>query len=1286
MACKYTIGGREDATLDKTLKYVEDTSTNQREAFEVLEILLTEDIVVPIVDETDPEREITKGIVIEDSFIDDRINTLKGINAGAKEYFGVSGDLIKISKKGTLTEVTINTGILSSMKADPDAAYRANEAPEEQEGAVEEEEETEESQPESEETLYVTARRQLMDDTTGMLIVNLQKQIDRLSKIPETQLTKQKLAEMEVLKKELERIDKEKANLDDYMDFVDFTVRTSERAESLLAKIEGQVSENPTQEDRNKMLKDLSELKKTIDAFYNDNSSRSLVNNLEELVKDLDDVQEDIDDTVILLRQAASAMKRVNEKFLDTGLELLTDNMLESAPPQINIELNERIAGIKANRRIDGLSRMDRRYRAARAEGMGAVLDLNILQLEEKKIGRASILKELRQTHKDQSWFSAFFSPVVYNKQASVQLFAESVRNALVTANDETLDFKYDILQPSFQAFKAWKMSQGNISEDNVEKLYEDFIEKITVSSLDKNGDRVDTEALAFMQEFDMNKFNLAKANAFETMRSEYNFPEDPTQYDEYFKSAVGKAYLGATARWYAENTESVDGAETILAALRSERDAVYAEIQRLKPEGHSDRLSALYLQYNDLKYQLLKSYRNGQFIGKLSKPKLSEYKNTKYAAMPAEARAYYDVLLAQYKKDQKRLGRSSLLRNSWEDFSYILPSVRKDAYDRLMEQGPINSAKDLAIEGFRKQETDTEFGALLDAHGEKIRMIPQYFTNLVDAKDVSQDVTNSMIKFNDMSNRYNAKSEILGVVTMMETALKSRKKLTMQPDGTYLLDNTARRLGRISSRFEADDPLGTRTYDQVKSFIDNTIYGMSEQESMDSQFDRINKNKAANFAVTLTAFSTLSFNWLQAGNQLLLDKMTGTQEAVAGDFYGVKDLAWARGKMAFGGQLSMMNDKFLPKFGKKNKLAKFLESFDAFQAFGNEFGKEAGTAKKKALSRDSFMVLQQTAEMLVVAERALAMAHATAGKMLDSSGKVILNENGKPAHLYDLLTENNKGKLILDPRVATTGKYAFNKAKFIAKLHGMMKRTNQLKGGFDRVQAQRSAVGKLGTLFRNYLVPGLRKRFGNFDGAMIDIEMAAVNEGYYVTFMNQMINAMLDLQEGKIGAAIGKIRPGIFKSTKNLDRTEANVRRMYYEVMMSTVLTMMATSLVDMMDDEEEEGYVGSYVAYQLLRLSSEWSQFRSTALIDVIQDPTAAANPVRHLAEALRAIYIHLGYKAGFKDESEALYQVRSGRWQKGEPKVYKEILDFAPVLRGFFTSSDPEEARKYYDMKKK
>jgi len=177
---------------------------------------------------------------------------------------------------------------------------------------------------------------------------------------------------------------------------------------------------------------------------------------------------------------------------------------------------------------------------------------------------------------------------------------------------------------------------------------------------------------------------------------------------------------------------------------------------------------------------------------------------------------------------------------------------------------------------------------------------------------------------------------------------------------------------------------------------------------------------------------------------------------------------------------------------------------------------------------------------------------------------------------------------------------------------------------------------------------------------------------------------------EGKVGSAIGRMRPkagSIFRKSREVNPTQANMRRMYYEIVVGSVLTMMATALIDMMDDEDEEGYVGSYVAYQLLRLSSEWSQFRNPfEMYDLFKDPTAVANPIRHFLEALWAIKTHMGYKAGLVDQKDALYQRRSGPWQKGDPKVYKEILDFAPVLRGFFVSSNPEEARKYYDMKKK
>ena len=98
----------------------------------------------------------------------------------------------------------------------------------------------------------------------------------------------------------------------------------------------------------------------------------------------------------------------------------------------------------------------------------------------------------------------------------------------------------------------------------------------------------------------------------------------------------------------------------------------------------------------------------------------------------------------------------------------------------------------------------------------------------------------------------------------------------------------------------------------------------MNEKQSLDSRFDRLSANKISNSVVSLTAPQHSVSNWLQAGNQYLLDRMTGTQEGVAGDYYSLADLAKARAKMSLvgGGMMGMLNDKFLPKFGKKNKLA----------------------------------------------------------------------------------------------------------------------------------------------------------------------------------------------------------------------------------------------------------------------------------------------------------------------------------------------------------------------------
>ena len=1270
MACEYLgPNGQSDPILTQTLQYAEDTSKENRSKEDVMQILEDQGLIM-MIGENQP--------VLVNELVEESLQTVKSINEGASKYFGAGAELIKLRKAGDIYHVEVNQGVLKGMELKDSESLNEN-TEDNTEGNIPQAEQTEEDEI-SEEEMDLDERTDFMKKTTDQLIVNLQKQIDRLERVPEdSQFKRERLAEMQVLQRQLKKIELDKADLDDYMDFVRFIVHTSNKAKRLVEKINDNYSDNPegaSQEERAKMLKDLTELKKTIDAFYNDNNGKSLIFNLESLISGLDDNIDDLDDTVIMLEDATRDMIEVNEQFMDTGLEIQVDYLLSFAPPAINVELDQRIAGIRANNRIDGLNRFDRRYPKARREGFKAVTELNIKQLEEKKIGRESILKELRQTHKDQSRISAFFSPIVYSKDTTIKLFAEAVRKSLVDANKETLDFKYDVMQ---EAYREYVESQG-VGEANVKTLYDPILETITISTLDNNGDRVDVKTVAFVQKYDMNKFNLAKADAFATLREDYNFPTDPSEYDDYFKSETGKAYLAETARWYAENTEQIDGAPQIVQDLRDRRDKIYDQIKSLQPGGYTDKLQALYLQYNDVKYQLLKVYRGGQYIGKLSKPKLSEYKNTKFEAMTQAQRKFYDTMLAQYRTDQKKLGRNGLVTNSWDDFSYVLPGIRKDARDQFLEDGVSETVANLKEDRLKKDETDTEFGQLLDANGEKVRLIPQYFTGLVDDTKISRDVTNSMIKFNDMSNRYTAKSQIIGVVNMMEAAIGAREKLTMEPSGNYVMDRTAQRLGidqKSSVRGEE-----TNTMRQLRSFIDNVVYGISEEE-LDGRLNSLNglsANKLSQFAITATAMSTLSFNWLQASNQLVLDTMTGTQEAVGGEFYSMKDLGWARSKMYFlGGGLGLMDDKFLPNFGKKNKVAKFLERFDAFQEFGNEFGTEAGSRGKKALHRGAGFVFQQTAEMMTVGERTLALARSYKGKLLDKSGKVILNESGEPADLYDVMTESKTGKLVINPEVAN-----FDERVFIARLHGMMKRTNQLKGNFDRVHAQRHSYWKLATLFRNYLVPGLRKRFGSFDGAQVDIEMGNVNEGYYATVLNELINAGFDIKEGKIGSAVQRLSPGIFSKNKN-DAVKANVRRFYYELMAAQVAALMALVLSDLMGDDDDDSYVGHFATYQLLRLRSEWSQFRSPELFSVVRDPTAVANPVIHLSEALLATKDYMGYRAGLVDEDVVKFQRRSGKFQKGDLKVVKEILDFAPYLRGFFVSTDPEEAARYYDMKK-
>ena len=84
-------------------------------------------------------------------------------------------------------------------------------------------------------------------------------------------------------------------------------------------------------------------------------------------------------------------------------------------------------------------------------------------------------------------------------------------------------------------------------------------------------------------------------------------------------------------------------------------------------------------------------------------KPKASKYTNPKYTAIQNDAKKkrYYDFIVKEFVKGQKMVGMKRMTKNSWEEFSYIMPSIRKNELDRVYEEGAIETVKDVFKEGF---------------------------------------------------------------------------------------------------------------------------------------------------------------------------------------------------------------------------------------------------------------------------------------------------------------------------------------------------------------------------------------------------------------------------------------------------------------------------------------------------------------------------------------------------------------------------------------------------------
>ena len=309
---------------------------------------------------------------------------------------------------------------------------------------------------------------------------------------------------------------------------------------------------------------------------------------------------------------------------------------------------------------------------------------------------------------------------------------------------------------------------------------------------------------------------------------------------------------------------------------------------------------------------------------------------------------------------------------------------------------------------------------------------------------------------------------------------------------------------------------------------------------------------------------------------------------------------------------------------------------------------------------------LQHGAEHELQVSRMLAMMEHI--KAVDKDGNQLKNKNGSAMTILDAHKKDKKGRVRIDPKVAN-----FNKMDFMNKVHGLNKRTNGVYNDFDKAHLKRTFYGKMFLLFRGWMVPGVRRRFGHGEIWHSDQEMGTLTQGSYITFYKMLRSSLLKQHNA-------------YSTMTDLEKQ--NVKRTMVELsaFLGTIIIGMALS---MGDDDEENSYATNFLLYQARRLQTELGAFTpilgTREALRLLESPTAGLRPIQGIIKLLDSTWkngIYFASGGNIIDQKQIYFQRRSGRFEKGDLKISKDFQKLVPALNGAEKSKRPDELLQWFN----
>ena len=627
------------------------------------------------------------------------------------------------------------------------------------------------------------------------------------------------------------------------------------------------------------------------------------------------------------------------------------------------------------------------------------------------------------------------------------------------------------------------------------------------------------------------------------------------------------------------------------------------------------------------------------------------------FPTLTTAQREYYDTMM-QLK------GEIGSLLPAYAQKQYLPPQLRRnmlDAIGHAQNVGDVWTAiKNKAKDTWKIREDDENYNmnGIIDGNeygitdgafdNTPLRQIPIFFVNKVEQGELLKNFSTGIAALAGTAVNYDAMSNIAQVVEFIgDFAINQMSRDKEQK--ADMVENKSIRVFKDLWSWSKNN----NTEDLIRGFISQHIYG----QRLNPEQIGYKWSKLITKIIGYTSFKGLATNIKGAFSNYLVGEFQMLIEAGAGEFYNLKDFAWAHSKLfgsaGVGGEIAELLTNNM-----SHKSSLLREMFDPIQ---ENFSDKSHTKYYKSMfrqlvSHDCSFLGYSSGEFLIHYVNMYGVLNHTKVKL-----------NGETISLYDAFEaykpqgESNaelrlkQGVTMLDGSAVTP--------EFIDSIRKKIRYVNQSTHGSmnteDKGLIHQRLWGRAIMNFRQWMVEHYSRRFR---GSHFDASLGMNREGYWVSLKKMMLNedTKEEWKEGSKLDAIGMFMKDLMYFTLraqsqwgNLNEMQkANVKRVHTEMMMYIALLGMSFAIGE--PDRHKKDWWRRWWIYQVKRLildteaSLPVPQAISSGLT-ILQSPMSGVNTVNSL------LYSFYGITNG-----DIATKIKSGP-HKGENKYWRNMKKY-------------------------